>query len=76
MLAPGKLPRGLVFTKETKACESGYVSGFSRTASITENTAEFTPMATAITRIAIAANPGVFLSARNAKEKSRTRSSI
>src|SRR5215467_10151362 len=55
----------------TSDCGSGYVSGLSRTVLMTEKTAVFAPIPTAITTIATAVKPGVFRSDRNAKRMSR-----
>ena len=59
-----------MFISCTRECGSGYVSGLSRTVLITEKTAVFAPMPTAITRIATTVNAGAFSSERTAKRTS------
>src|SRR6185437_5103687 len=74
--AAGNTPCGPVFANITSDCGSGYLSGFSNTVLMTEKTAVFAPIPTAITRIAMIAKVGDLARERNAKRKSRHASSI
>src|SRR5215471_3880385 len=60
-----------VFTSCTSDDGSGYVSGLSKTVLMTEKTAVFAPIPTAITRMATTVNPGAFRNDRTAKRMSR-----
>src|ERR1044072_242291 len=71
IFAPGNDPCGPVFISCTNDWGSGYESGLSRTVLMTEKTAVFAPIPTAMTKTAMAVNPGIFLSERTAKRRSR-----
>jgi hypothetical protein len=71
--APATVSCPHVFASTTSESWSGNISGFSSTVLITENTAVFTPIPTAITTIAMMVNPGVFASERPANFRSRQR---